>query len=88
MSSEGAGADVAGATSAPARPLKKAEAVAFAAAAQRVEAGIAEISVGRDRHLKVKKVGASPPEYYELQRIVVELQGVRARLRARLGGPT
>jgi len=84
MSFVGAGAGEAGASPAPARPRRN-EAAAISAAALRVQAAIAEITVAAERHLRAKKIGASPPEFYELRKITVELGGVCKRLRARLG---
>jgi hypothetical protein len=67
--------------------MTKRQAVLIASAAQRAQAAIAELHVGA-AHLRARKVGTSPPEYYDLTRLIVELQGVEKRLRAKLGEPS
>lgn len=59
-------------------------AVLIGLAAQRAQAAIAELHVGA-AHLRARKIGASPQEYYDLNRIIAELQGLEKRLRAQLG---
>lgn len=70
--------------------MTKRQAVLIASAAQRAQAAIAELHVGAAhlRDLRARKVGTSPPEYYDLTRLIVELQGVEKRLRAKLGEPS
>lgn len=66
--------------------MTKHEAAVVAAAAQRVGTAIAELSVGSG-YLRARKVGASPPEFYNLNRVIAELEGVYKSLRAKLGEP-
>lgn len=84
MISQDAGAGDAGATAGAGNPLRAGKRPGVyemrrAAAAQRVTVAIAELSVGA-RELQAKKIGDSSFEYYELRRIITELESLAKRL--------